>query len=173
MEPGSAVLFIFAYLLIIVGVIGSILPVVPGPLLLWLGMLLWAMADGFRAIGWPTLAFMGLLVALSYGADLVLTAVFSRRQGAAWKSIGGALLGGIAGAILFTGVLPVIGTIVGAIVGAVAGIVAVEFLEKRDWVQAFDAGKGYMLGYLAGTGVKLFFVLVILGLFIWQAFILG
>ncbi len=80
-------LALLAYLLMFVGLIGSVLPLVPGPIFIWLGALLWAANDGFQAVGWPTLLFLGVLTILAWSSDLLLTTLFSRRGGASWKAI--------------------------------------------------------------------------------------
>ena len=66
---------LLAYLLMFVGLIGSVLPLVPGPVFIWLGALVWAANDGFQAVGWPTLLFLGLLTVLAWSSDLPYWAV--------------------------------------------------------------------------------------------------
>ncbi|MEZ4557898.1 MAG: DUF456 family protein [Caldilineaceae bacterium] len=67
--------------LVVLGFIGTVLPIVPGPIIIWLGAFVWAWGDGFQRIGWPTLAVLGLLAVLAWGMDFFLTAVVSRRAG--------------------------------------------------------------------------------------------
>lgn len=165
----STLLFALAYLLMFLGVVGALLPILPGPLFIWLGALVWSWADGFRAVGWPTLAVLGALLLLAWGSDLLLSTLGSRYAGAGWRAVAAAILGGVLGGILFSGLLPLVGTIMGTIVGAVAGILAVEYYEQRDWGRAFQAGKGYVLGYLAASALKLLLSLAMLAIFAWQA----
>lgn len=162
---------VLAYLLMFLGIIGAILPVVPGPLLIWLGALLWGWVDGFQAVGWPTLAVLAVLMVLAWSSDLILTTLGSRRAGAGWKAVAGAIVGGVVGGILFSGVPPLIGSIWGTILGAVAGILAVEYLEKRDWGRAFRAARGYIFGFLVASALELFLSLLMIAIFAWQAFI--
>lgn len=75
-------LALLAYLLMFIGLIGSLLPLVPGPVLIWLGALLWAANNGFEAVGWPTLLLLLALTILAWASDLLLTTVLSRRVGA-------------------------------------------------------------------------------------------
>ncbi len=160
-----------AYMLMFVGLIGSILPVVPGPVLIWLGALMWAVNDGFRAVGWPTLLFLGILTVLAWSSDLFLTAVFSRRVGASWKAILGAILGGFIGGIFFGGWIPILGTLVATVVGAVVGMVAMEVLDKRDLRLALRSTQGYVLGVLASSALEALLAVVMILVFIWQAFL--
>jgi len=170
MQVSANLLTLAAYLLIVLGLIGSLLPIFPGPLLIWLGALLWAWADGFQAVGWPTLVVLAVLMVLAWTSDLALTTFGTRRAGASWKAVAGAIVGGIAGAILLSGVLPVIGTVVGTLLGAVLGILVVEYYDKRNWGQAFQASTGYILGSLVARTLELFLSLLMIAIFIWQAF---
>lgn len=164
-------LALLAYLLMFLGLIGSVLPLVPGPLLIWLGALLWAANDGFLAVGWPTLFLLGLLTILAWSSDLILTAVFSRRMGASWKAVLGAILGGFAGGILFGGWIPIVGTLVATVLGAVAGMVAMEVFDKRDLRLALRSTKGYVVGVLASSLLEAVLAVVMILVFIWQAFL--
>jgi uncharacterized protein len=145
--------FIVAYVLMALGIIGAVVPVLPGPVLVWLGALVWAWADGFTHIGWGTLAVLGVLAASAWGADILLSTVLSRRAGASWKAILGAIGGGLVGALLLS-FIPILGTLLGALLGAVAGMWAVEYWSKRDVAAATTAVRGYLVGVLAGAGVK-------------------
>jgi hypothetical protein len=164
-------LALLAYMLMFVGLIGSMLPVVPGPVLIWLGALMWAANDGFQAVGWPTLLFLGILTVLAWSSDLFLTAVFSRRVGASWKAILSAILGGFIGGIFFGGWIPILGTLVATVVGAVVGMVAMEVLDKRDLRLALRSTQGYVLGVLASSALEALLAVVMILVFIWQAFL--
>ena len=170
MEPTATLLTLVAYLLIILGLIGSVLPILPGSLLIFLGALSWAWADGFQAVGWPTLVVLGLLMILAWVSDLILTTFGTRKAGASWKAVAGAIMGGIAGAILLSGVMPVIGTILGTILGALIGILLAEYYDKRDWGQAYQASKGYIFGSVAARVLDVFLSVLMVAIFVWQAF---
>lgn len=161
--------FPLAYVLIIVGFIGTFLPMVPGTILIWLGIVLWAWADAFRHIGWLTLAALTLLLIIGWAADLGLGTVLSRKSGASWKAIIASMVGGLLGAI-FLSELPIIGTIAGALIGALVGMLAVEFLVKRDFRKALGASASYLAGSLASKIFEIIVGLVMIGVFIWQAF---
>lgn len=160
-----------AYLLMFVGLIGSVLPLVPGPLLIWLGALLWAANDGFQSVGWPTLLFLGILTLLAWSSDLLLTTVFSRRMGASWKAVLGAIVGGLAGGLLLGGWIPIVGTLLATILGAIAGMVAVEAMDKRDLRVALRATQGYMVASVASSLLEATLAIVMILIFAWQAFL--
>ncbi len=160
-----------AYLLMFVGLIGSVLPLVPGPVFIWLGVLVWAANDGFQAVGWPTLLFLGLLTVLAWASDLLFTTLFSRRMGASWKAVLGAILGGFAGGILFGGWIPIVGTLVATVLGAIAGMVGMEFLDKRDLRVALKSTQGYLVGVLASSLLEAMLAIAMILIFAWQAFL--
>ncbi len=159
---------IVGYLLIALGLAGVVLPVVPGPLLIWLGALVWSWGDGFARVGWVELAVLGVLALLAWGADLWLTTLLSRRSGVSWKAIAGAIVCGIAGGILLVEI-PVIGVIFGALLGAMLGMLAIEWYDKRSLRAALRATWGYLVGSLAASALEIVIALIMVGLFFWQA----
>ena len=112
-----SVLYLLGYALILLGLVGVILPLVPGPLLIWLGALVWAWGDGFARVNWVVLAVLGVLAALAWASDILLTTAMSRRSGVSWKAIGGAVVGGLVGGLLLVEI-PIIGTLFGALLMA-------------------------------------------------------
>lgn len=170
-EPLVSGLMLLAYALMLLGLIGAVLPVLPGSLLIWLGVLVWAWADGFTRVGWPTLVALGGIVILTWVNDRLLSVLATRKAGASWKTIAAALVGGLIGGLVLTGVVPVAGTLAGAALGAFAGIVLAELAQQRPWRQALRFGTGYCLGSLAAIFLSLILCLLMLAIFIWQAFL--
>ncbi|MCA9871555.1 MAG: DUF456 domain-containing protein [Anaerolineae bacterium] len=168
---GDILLYALAYLLIFFGLIGSVLPLLPGPFLILLGALLWAAVDGFQTVGWPTLVFLLMLTLLAWASDIFLTAAMTKRAGASWKAVVGAIVGGLLAGIFLGGWIPVIGTIIATVAGAVAGILAIEFLDKRDLRQAYQAGKAYIGGYLLSSIFEAALAVFMILIFVWQAFL--
>jgi uncharacterized protein YqgC (DUF456 family) len=161
---------LLAYLLILIGVAGSVIPVLPGPMLIWLGAFVWAWADGFTHIGWGTLIILGILAAISWGSDIFLSTVMSRRAGASWKAILGAIVGGLLGAGLFSA-LPVLGTFLGAILGAIVGMWLVEYFDKGSTRAATVAVQAYIASMIFAALLEMFIALVMVGIFATQAFL--
>lgn len=159
---------IAGYLLITIGLAGVVLPLVPGPLLIWLGALIWAWGDGFARVNWVVLAVLGVLALLAWGSDLWLTTMLSRRAGVSWKAIAGAIVCGIAGGILLVEI-PIVGVIFGALIGAMLGMLAVEWYDKRNLRAALRATWGYLVGSLAASALEIVIALIMVGLFFWQA----
>lgn len=154
-----AALWLAAGALIVAGFIGTILPGLPGVLVIYAGMVLAGWIDHFARIGWPTLLVLGVLTALSLVADLVASVIGARRVGASRQALIGSVLGGLIGPLLGFG-LP--GLLLGPFVGAVIG----ELLARRSMAVAARAGFGTWLGLLVGTLVKVALAVSMLGIFV-------
>jgi uncharacterized protein YqgC (DUF456 family) len=158
------------YALVVLGLIGAVLPVLPGPILIWAGVLVWAWGDGFVEVNWWTIAILGVLAALSWASDLFFTTTLSRRAGVSWRAIGGALVSGIIGGIVLSGV-PVIGTLFGALIGALVGMLLIERSIKGNWPAAVEAVRAYFTASLLSTVFEVGVALLMVGIFVWQAFL--
>lgn len=148
--------YVLAAILVVAGIIGTIMPALPGLPLVFAGMLLAAWAGGFEQIGVATLVVLGVLTALSIVIDFWATALGAKRVGASGKAVVGAIIGTFAG--LFFG--PV-GLFAGPFVGALAG----ELMHGRDVGQATRVGFGTWLGIVFGVVLKLALAFAMLGLF--------
>lgn len=158
------------YILIFLGLVGAVVPLLPGPFFIWLGVFVWAWGDGFDRIGWPTLLILGVLTLIAWAVDISLSIVSSRKAGAGWKSIGVSILTGIGGGILLS-FIPVVGSILGAIGGAIGGLWYMEYRAKGDRELATQAVRGYIGGVLVSMAVELGAALLMILIFAWQAFI--
>lgn len=110
-------LFWWAALLVqLLAIPGTVVPVLPGLVLLPLGALLWCWAIGF-ATGWPTLLLAGLLLLLGWGADLLGVLLGAARlQASRWAYVGAAI-GLVVGLLGLLPALPVGGPLLGALLG--------------------------------------------------------
>ena len=159
-----------AYLLLILGLVGAVVPVLPGPILVWVGALLWASVHDFQLVGWPTLIVLGAIALLAWGLDLLMTTVFSRRAGASWRAILAAIVGALIGGISLTFGIPILGTVIGAIVGAAAGMWLFEYRDKRDAPAATRAVRAYVGSMIVSSLIEFGFILLMLAIFSIQAF---
>lgn len=148
--------FILAGALIIIGLLGTVLPVLPGLPVMFAGMWLAAWADGYQRIGAGMLLLLGGLVVLSIITDLLASLVGARRAGASRKGMWGAGVGGVVG--IFFG-LP--GLLAGPLLGAAAG----EMAHGRHWRDASRIGVGTWVGLLVGAIFKVMLALAMLLLF--------
>lgn len=149
--------YLLAATCIVVGLLGTVLPVLPGLPVMFAGMWIAAWTDGYQRVGTGTLVLLGALVALSIAVDLLATMIGARRVGASNKAMVGAGLGSLAG--VFFG-LP--GLLAGPFVGASLG----EMAHGRKFRQAARIGFGTWLGLLLGVVLKLLLALAMLALFL-------
>lgn len=153
---GSVGLWLLAAFLVLVGVLGSVLPGLPGATLVFAGLVTAAWADGFQRVGWVALTLLGLMTAASFAIDFIATSLGAQRVGATRLAIAGALLGTLVG--VFLG-LP--GLILGPFIGAVAG----ELISHGKLEQAGRAGLATWVGLVFGTLAKIALVFTMLGVF--------
>jgi uncharacterized protein YqgC (DUF456 family) len=153
---GGSVLWILAVGLVLVGVIGTVLPGLPGAILVLAGLVLAAWIDGFARVGVGTLAALAVLTVAAYALDVVATALGARRFGTSWWGVLGAVLGTLGGLVFG---LP------GLLVGPFLGAFVAELVARRDVRQAGRAGVGAWLGLLLGAAGRLALVLAMIGLF--------
>jgi uncharacterized protein len=152
----SVVLWILAVVLVVAGVVGIVLPALPGTILIFAGLLLAAWADHFTRVGPLMLTMIGVIGVATYGVDFVATALGAKHLGASKRAMAGAALGTIFG--LFFG-LP--GIVIGPFIGAVAG----ELTHHRDWKRVGKAGVSAWIGFAIGTAVKVALAFLMIGLF--------
>lgn len=159
----TILLWTLAVVVIAVGLIGIVMPALPGTWLIFGGLVLAAWADGFARVGVWTLAVIGVIAAASYFVDFAAAALGARKLGASTRAMAGAALGTLAG--LFFG-LP--GLIVGPFVGAVIG----ELTTHRDWKRAGRAGVAAWIGFAIGTAVKVGLAFAMIAIFAAAWFVL-
>jgi uncharacterized protein len=153
----TIILATLAVVMVIIGLIGVVMPALPGHLLILAGLIVGAWANGFTRVGVWTLVVLGVIALASYGVDFVAVALGAKRLGASPRAMTGAALGTIAG--LFFG-LP--GVIVGPFVGAVIG----ELTTNRDFAKAGKAGVAAWIGFAIGTAVKVALAFLMIGIFL-------
>ncbi len=168
-------LLVVTLIAMFVGLVGSVLPALPGVALIFISALVYAFSTGFEVVGGWVVALLGLFAALALVADFIGTSYGARRFGASnWGTAGGAI-GGIVGALvglLFLG----IGSLFGLILGSVAGVFLGEYLRRRrhgtpaqghegprvrparaegdDWRRTGRAAGGVFVGYLIGAAAQ-------------------
>ena len=149
--------WVLAIALIVVGVIGTVLPVVPGAAFVFGGMVLAGWIDGFRRIGWITLTVLGMLTLLVFVIDVVAALFGAKRVGASRLALAGAAVGTFIG--LFFG-FP------GIALGPFAGAVIGELIARGQLESAARVGFGTWLGMAAGALAKMAVVLAMIGVFV-------
>jgi len=151
------VLMLLAVALVVVGVVGTVLPAIPGAPLVFLGLLVAAWADRFEKVGWFTMSVLAILTVLTFVVDFMAASLGAKRVGASWAALAGAVVGTIVG-LFFS--IP--GLILGPFVGAVIG----EYATRRDWAQAGKVGVGTWIGMLIAVAGKLALIFTMVGIFV-------
>lgn len=153
----TTVLWIVAVSMIVIGVVGTVLPALPGVVFVFAGIVLAAWIDDFTRISVWTLGVLAVLTAIAFAIEYVATALTARKAGATRLGLLGAAIGTVAA--VFTGL---IGLIVLPLLGAFIG----EFVERRDALRAGQVGVATWLGLLIGAVLKIAIVFAMIGVFV-------
>lgn len=155
-------LWLLAAGLVLGGLAGAVLPVLPGLPMVFGGLLLAAWLERFTRVSGFTIGLLAVLLAVGLLLDFIAASLGAQRVGASPRAVLGATLGSIVG--VFFG-LP--GLLLGPFVGAVLG----EIGERRGLEQAAASGIGTWVGLLLGTIAKLALALAMLGVFAFAWFV--
>ncbi len=151
------ILIIIAALFIVLGIIGSFLPVLPGPLTSWVGLLILHFTDAIPMD--MSFIIITLVIAIFiWILDYIIPAIGTKRFGGTRSGMIGTTIGLIVGLIA-----PIPGgIIIGPFVGALIG----ELLNNADSKTAIKAAFGSFIGFLTSTFIKFIVAIIYLGLFI-------
>ena len=153
----TVALLLLAAAMVVAGLAGLILPILPGAALLLAGLIVAAWAESFAYVGAKTIAVLTLLACLIFAVDFVAGSLGARRFGASPRAALGAAIGALVG--IWFGL---IGIFVGPFIGAVAG----ELSVRRTFAEAGRAGIGTALGLAIGAAVKLALAFAMIGVFV-------
>lgn len=138
-------MFIVAALLVVVSVIGSVMPGLPGPPLGYIGLLLLNMTDKVQH---STTFFVvwGVVVLVVSVLDYYIPIRMTRGLGGSSYGVKGSVIGMLAG-MIFTPIGVILGTLAGAVIG--------EMMGGSDFRNALRSGFGAFVGTMLSTGIKL------------------
>lgn len=151
-------LLFLGFLFVLLGIIGSFLPVLPGPITGWVGLLLLHLTT-IVPKDWT---FLGISLAISifvWGIDYVIPAWGTKKFGGSKYGVRGSLIGLLVG-LLFLGPL---GIILGPFLGALLGEL---HFDSSNFKRALKAAFGSFIGFLLSTGLKLGVSIVFVWLFL-------
>ncbi len=165
------ILYWLVLALMLVGVIGAIVPVMPGSTLILVAILIWGIATGFVGIGLPLITIFVVLI-LSTVVEYLAVYLGAKRLGASkWSQIGA-----IAGMVLgFFGLLPALplgGPLLGVLVGAIIGAFVGEFCYRSNLElnarlqQAFKVSIGVIVGSIIGNIIEVFLAILAVVVFV-------
>jgi len=154
------VLLILGFVCCVVGIVGSVLPVLPGPPISWIGLLLLYiipnMTVDYTFLG-ITLGIAILIFAMDYVVPIIGTKYFGGSKAGAYGSTIGLIIG------LF---FPPLGFLFGPFIGAFLG--EIFFNASSNSKHALKSAFGSFIGFLAGTFMKVLVAIVYMGLFFYK-----
>lgn len=150
-------LWILCVALILAGLAGTVLPVLPGTLLVWGGVVLGAWIDDFTRVGVTTLVVVTVLAVLAWGLDYVAGLMGAKKVAASKLALLGAAAGTVVG--LFMGL---VGVLFMPLVGAAAG----EYLARKDQTRAVKVGVATWVGIMVGLIAKVVLAFIMVGIFL-------
>jgi uncharacterized protein YqgC (DUF456 family) len=149
--------WLFTVVLFAVGLLGTVVPVLPGTIIVLAGAIIHRIMLGAeKSIGWKTIVVLVMLTLLSYAFDFLGSYFGAKYFGATRWGAFGAIVGALIG--LFFGL---IGLFVGPVIGALAG----EFIAGKRMIDAGRAGWGSLLGNLGAMIGKLVIALAMITIF--------
>ena len=150
--------WLFTIVLFAVGLVGTVLPIIPGTTIILAAAVIHRMMVGAeKSISWRSIAVLVLLTLATNALDFLGAYFGAKYFGATKWGMFGAVLGALAA--LFFGI---VGLFVGPVIGAIMG----EFIAGKKMIDAGRAGWGSLLGNLAGMIGKLMIALVMITIFL-------
>ncbi len=149
-----------AFILMIIGIAGSLLPVLPGTPISWLGFIVLYLAPSLE-FDWTFIIVSGIIAIGLYVLDYVIPAWGTKRFGGSKAGAWGATIGLVVGIIA-----PIpFGILIGPFLGAFIGELV---FNQTKGPQALKAAVGSFFGFLASTFMKFFATLLFLGIFLFK-----
>ncbi len=146
---------------IVLGLIGTVIPMIPGTLLMWVAVLIYVLVNGMASIGWLVFIIITLIALATGTADLWMPLLGAKTVGASGRG----LVYGTIGAVIGTFIAPLIGTLI----GYAGGILLGQYQKSHDWQDALKASLGGLAGWGLATAVQLGGGLLILAIFVIRA----
>jgi uncharacterized protein YqgC (DUF456 family) len=159
--------FWVAIVLMFVGMVGILVPALPGAAIMWAVVLVHSLFDRFVTVGVPWFVVLTVLGLAGATADIWVSLLGARAGGASVAStlfsLAGATVGGIVG--FFIGV---VGAFPGMVVGALLGVFLNELRVHKQWKAALKATGGLVVGFTVSTVVQLSIAAAMLAIFLWR-----
>lgn len=149
-------LWILCAALILVGLAGTVLPVLPGTILVWGGIVLGAWIDDFTRVSMTTVVVVSVLAIMAWGLDYVAGLMGAKKAGASKQALLGAAAGTVFG--LFMGL---VGVLFMPLVGAAIG----EYLAQKNQTRAVKVGVSTWVGIMVGLIAKVVLAFIMVGIF--------
>jgi uncharacterized protein YqgC (DUF456 family) len=152
-------LLLLGFACVVAGIFGSFLPVLPGPSISWVGIVLLYFTDAVPVNYW-VLGISLLITIVLTVLDYIIPAKGTKKFGGSKYGIWGTNIGLVVG--IFAPIP--LGFIIGPFVGAFVGEL---IYDKQDHQRALKAATGSLLGFWASSFMKFVVCMMYMGLFLW------
>ena len=149
----TTILIVLGLICLLVGLLGTVYPAIPGLGLMFGGAWLLGHAGGYQVITTNTLIFLAVVTVLGTATDYVAGMLGAKFTGASKQAVWGALAGGIVGAFF---------SLPGLLLGPMAGAAVGELWARRDVWSAGKVSLGTFAGFIIGVVAKVGCALTIL-----------
>lgn len=165
-SPDQGLIFFITLFIMMIGLIFTVVPPIPGTLIIWGGAIFYGLGLGWEQLGWLTFAGLTLLMVVGLVADILAGHFGAKLGGASCLAVTvGAILGFILGLVFSLVGTPILGCLAG-LVGTVAGVLLVEWRRNGEWQTAIGATKGYIAGTAVGIMARVTSGLLMLVIFL-------
>lgn len=154
----SWVVISLTVVLMLLGLVGSVLPALPGSPLILLGALIYAWHTDFSVIRWIDLIVLAALALAGQGLDYAATAAGAKKYGASPWGMAGAFVGGIIGLCM--------ASVIGLVIGAFTGAIILEIVRGGELKNSVKVGYGTLVGFLCGAVGKALIACIMIGYFV-------
>jgi uncharacterized protein YqgC (DUF456 family) len=148
-----------------IGIVGAVVPGIPGTILILAAIVAWGMISGFANLGVPlTVAIVALIA--NMGIDFLAAYLGAKQAGASrWGQIG-AMVGLLLGVFGLLPALPIGGPLLGLLLGPLLGAIVGEYLYRKNMGLAIRAGFGIVVGTLIGNLIQGLLAVVVVIVFL-------
>lgn len=150
-------LWLLCALLILAGLAGTVLPMLPGTLLVWGGIVLGAWIDDFTRVGITSVVIVTVVAVLAWVLDYAAGLMGAQKAGASKLALLGAAVGTVLGLLM-----GLVGVLFMPFVGAAVG----EYLAQKDQTRAVKVGFATWVGIMVGLIAKVVLAFIMVGIFI-------
>lgn len=148
-------------LLVVVGFVGLLVPILPGIVFIFSGLLLAAWIDDFSRVSETTMVIIGVFSLMGWAIDFFASYFTAKKANASKLALFGVMIGALVG---------ILGGVVGLIIGPVIGAVIGEFISRKNSGDAARVGVAAGLGFLVALIVKLVIAIIITSIFTYAYF---
>lgn len=162
MGTWDIIVFVISLIMMMVGMAGIVVPIIPSTPLIWVGAFIYAISTHFEKITWVMLLLFALMTIFSVVLENLGNVYGAKKFGATrW---------GILGSFVGTGAGFFMGGPVGLILGPIVGTIIFEVIGGKGYKGALKSGLGNFMGFVGGSMIKMIVGLVMISLFVWKVF---